>query len=310
MNKMVIALGGNALGNSPEEQLKLIKNIALTIGKLTAKGYQIILIHGNGPQVGMIYNAFQYGIKNDKNIPSMPLCECVSMTQGYSGYHIQQSIKSQLNNLGLKNDVVSIITQTLVNKNDSAFKNPTKPVGPFYTKEESQKLLKKGISIIEDSGRGYREVVASPTPIDIIEKSVINKLLESKTIVICSGGGGIPVIYEDHELKGMNAVIDKDSTSALLAKLINADYFITLTAINRVCINFGKPNQIELEELTVSDAKKYIMENQFPAGSMLPKINASLDFVQNQKNKVAIIADLNDIEDALKGIKGTKILYK
>lgn len=310
MKKMVISLGGNALGNSPEEQLKLIKNIALTIGKLTAKGYQIILIHGNGPQVGMINNAFQYGIKNDKNIPNMPLCECVSMTQGYSGYHIQQSIKNQLNNLGLKNDVVTIVTQTLVDKNDSAFKNPTKPVGPFYTEEESQNLLKKGISVIEDSGRGYREVVASPTPIDIIEKNVINKLLESETIVICGGGGGVPVISEGNQLKGMNAVIDKDSTSALLAKLINADYFITLTAVNRVCINFGKPNQIELEELTVSDAKKYIMENQFPAGSMLPKINASLDFIQNQKNKVSIIADLNDIEDAIKGIKGTKILYK
>lgn len=310
MKKIVIALGGNALGESPKEQIELMQNVALTISELTEKGYQVILVHGNGPQVGMISNAFQHGLKNDKNIPDMPLCECVSMTQGYSGYHIQQSIQNHLKKLGLKNDVVSLVTQVVVDKNDPAFQNPTKPVGPFYTEEESKELIKKGLTVIEDSGRGYREVVASPLPIDIVEKNVIKTLIASDTIIICGGGGGIPVIDENGSLKGVNAVIDKDNTSALLSKIIDADYFVILTAVNRVCVNFGKPDQIELEHLTIKDAEKYIGEGQFPPGSMLPKIKASIDFVQNNKDKVAIIADLKDIEDAIKGVKGTKIIYE
>lgn len=308
MKKIVIALGGNALGESPEEQKKLLKNVSTTIGDLTLKGYQVILVHGNGPQVGMISNAFQYGVKNDKNIPPMPLCECVSMTQGYSGYHIQQSIQNEIKKLGLKNDVVTLVTQVLVDKKDSAFKNPTKPVGPFYTKEESDQLVKNGATVIEDSGRGYREVVASPFPIDIIEKNTINKLLESGSIVICGGGGGIPVSLEQDSLVGVNAVIDKDNTSALISKLVDADYFVILTAVNRVCVNFGKPDQIELERITIAEAKEYISQGQFPPGSMLPKINAAIDFVKGDKNKTALIADLKDIEDAIAGKKGTKIV--
>ncbi|MGL4367191.1 MAG: carbamate kinase [Brevinemataceae bacterium] len=309
MKKIVLALGGNALGESPEEQKTLVKEASKAIGQLVAQNYTVIIVHGNGPQVGMINNAFSIGHKIDTKIAKMPLNECVAMTQSYSGYHLQQALKNELRKLNQTNEVITIITETLVDANDPAFQNPTKPVGPFYTLEESKAMEAQGITMVEDSGRGYREVVASPKPIDIVEKLTISKLLENKTIVICAGGGGIPVIEKNGQLEGINAVIDKDSTAALIAKQVQADYFVLLTAVDKVAINFGKSNQQNLEQITIPEAIQYISEGQFPEGSMLPKINSAIDFVKNSKN-IALIASLEKISEALNGCSGTRIVEK
>ncbi|MFU8787286.1 MAG: carbamate kinase, partial [Candidatus Izemoplasmataceae bacterium] len=235
--------------------------------------------------------------------------ECGAMSQGYIGYHLQNAIYNALKRRGLNHGVATIVTQTVVDPNDPAFKNPTKPIGRFYTKEESEALVKRhGLPMVEDSGRGYRFVVPSPKPMDIIEKDVIKHLIDHNHIVIASGGGGIPVILGE-TLNGVSAVIDKDFSSAKLAELIKADVFIILTAVKRVSINFRKPNEIEFSKLSVADAKRYIKEDQFGKGSMEPKILAALAFVEGNKNGQAIIASLEDAALALKGQAGT-IIYQ
>ncbi|MGO1579834.1 MAG: carbamate kinase [Peptoniphilaceae bacterium] len=307
--RIVIALGGNALGNSPEEQLNLVKDTAKPIVDLLKEGYEIMIGHGNGPQVGMINLAMEYASQGDVNTPSMPFPECGAMSQGYIGYHLQQAIGNELNRQNIDKSVVSVITQVVVDENDSAFKNLTKPIGSFYTKEEAEKISsEKGYVFVEDSGRGYRRVVASPKPLEIVESNVINSIVESGNIVITVGGGGIPVIKKDNSLVGVPAVIDKDSSSAKLALELEADVLLILTAVEKVAINFNKENQEDLNSLTLEEVDKYIEEGQFAKGSMLPKVEACKNFVSNsKKDSVAIITSLEKAAQAIKGETGTII---
>lgn len=307
MSKIVIALGGNALGKTPFEQLELLANVSKIIVKLVSDGNEVVLTHGNGPQVGQIVLAMDYAANGDAKTPDMPFAECGSMSQGYIGYQMQQSIQNELKRVGLQKDCVSLITQVLVDENDNAFSNPTKPIGMFYTKEQALEIEKeKGYQFVEDSGRGFRRVVPSPIPKAIIEKNVISELLLKGNIVIAVGGGGIPVINTKNGLKGIAAVIDKDRSAALLAKEIDADILLILTAVDKVCLNYNTDNVRELDSLTIDEAYKYIEENQFAKGSMLPKIEACIEFVKDN-NKMAIISSLEKASDAINNKNGTVI---
>ena len=307
MSKIVIALGGNALGKNPEEQMNLLKNVAKIIVSLVKNGEEIVLTHGNGPQVGQIALAMEYSSKGEANTPFMPFPECGSMSQGYIGYGLQQCIQNELKKEGIVKSCVTLITQVLVDAKDSAFSNPTKPIGMFYSKEEARKQEKeKGYTFVEDAGRGYRRVVPSPMPIDIIEKDTVKELFQNGTLVIAAGGGGIPVINSEDNLKGVEAVIDKDKTAALLAKLIGADTLLILTSIDKVSIHYNTDFQIDLDVLNVQEALKYISNNEFAKGSMLPKIEACLDFVKGTNNR-AIIGSLEKAVDAINGDSGTII---
>lgn len=304
MSKIVIALGGNALGKDPKEQLSLLKNVAQIIVGLIKSGNKIVLTHGNGPQVGQIALAMEYA-SNGAGTPSVPFPECGSMSQGYIGYQLQQCIQNELCRQNIKLNCSTIVTQVLVDSKDTAFQNPSKPIGMFYSYEEAMKIEKeKGYVFVEDAGRGYRRVVPSPMPIDIIEKDIIKDLAD-KSIVIAAGGGGIPVI-RDEELSGVEAVIDKDRTAALLGKLIGADTLLILTAVEKVCLNYNKENQLDLDHITVNDALKYIQEGHFAKGSMLPKVEACIDFVKDSDRK-AIISSLDKALEAINGETGTVI---
>ena len=308
--KIVVALGGNALGNTPEEQKELVKNTSESIADLVEQKHEVVVVHGNGPQVGMIQSAFEDANQGNGKTPLMPLPECGAMSQGYIGYHLQNGIKNALLKRNIYRDVATVVTQTVVDGNDKAFENPTKPIGSFMEREEAETLQKKtGLPIVEDSGRGYRFVVASPKPVDILEKNSIRNLLENDTVVVAAGGGGIPVIHKDAGYKGVPAVIDKDSSSATLAQLLGADVFVILTAVERVAINFGKSNQKDLEKMSTTEAKEYIEEGQFAPGSMLPKVEAAIDFVSGKDDAQAIIASLEDAAHAIKGEKGTVVYY-
>ena len=307
MSKIVIALGGNALGKTPFEQLEFLTNVSKIIVKLVSDGNEVVLTHGNGPQVGQIVLAMDYAANGDAKTPDMPFAECGSMSQGYIGYQMQQSIQNELKRVGLQKDCVSLITQVLVDENDNAFSNPTKPIGMFYTKEQALEIEKeKGYQFVEDSGRGFRRVVPSPIPKAIIEKNVISELLLKGNIVIAVGGGGIPVINTKKGLKGIAAVIDKDRSAALLAKEIDADILLILTAVDKVCLNYNTDHVRELDSLTIDEAYKYIEENQFAKGSMLPKIEACIEFVKDN-NKMAIISSLEKASDAINNKNGTVI---
>lgn len=309
MKRLVIALGGNALGNNAQEQLKLVKHTAKTIVDLVEEGYNVIVGHGNGPQVGMINLALDFASNNGANTPVMPFAECGAMSQGYIGYHLQQSIKTELKSRNIKRNVVTIVTQVVVDKDDEAFKNLTKPVGMFYTEEEARKIeTEKGYTFVEDAGRGYRRVVASPQPQKIVEIDTIKELVDNGTIVITVGGGGIPVIEnEDGSLVGVDAVIDKDKSTSKLAKDLEAEMLVILTAVDRVCINFNKPNQQELATIDLEQANQYIREGHFAKGSMLPKVEACLDFITGKEDCKAIITSLERAKDALHGETGTTI---
>ena len=303
MSKILIALGGNALGKSPSEQLELVKMVSSIIVSLVEMGNEIVITHGNGPQVGMINLAFD----NDSLGFSMPFAECNAMSEGYIGYHLQQSITNELRKRSINKSCVSVITQVIVDKNDKAFLEPTKPIGNFYTKEESERLsLENNYIYKEDAGRGYRRVVASPEPIDIVEKESINSLINAGNIVIAVGGGGIPVVNGNGILTGVDAVIDKDLSSSLLARLIDFDMLLILTNVEKVCLNYNKDNEIGLDTLYVDDALRYIDDKEFAKGSMLPKIKACISFVK-QTNKQAIITSLLSAKDALEGKTGTLI---
>lgn len=311
MSKIVIALGGNALGNNPKEQLSLLESVAKIIVDLVKDGNKIVLTHGNGPQVGQILLAMDYSANGEVHTPSMPFPECGSMSQGYIGYQLQQCLQDELNRQNIVKDCATLITQVLVDKDDSAFQNPTKPIGMFYTKEEAEEIEReKGYQFVEDSGRGYRRVVPSPKPIDIIEKNVIKQLIDNDNIVIAVGGGGIPVINTGRIelLEGIEAVIDKDRSAALLAREIDADILLILTAVDKVYLNYNTSEEKALDELTVKEAMSYIESGHFAKGSMLPKVEACIDFVQNAKGKKAIIGSLEKASDAINGNSGT-IIY-
>lgn len=306
MKKVVLALGGNALGNSPEEQIKAVRKTAVSIVDLVEDGNEVIVCHGNGPQVGMINLAMETAHNSNPQISNMPFAECVAMSQGYIGYHLQKAIKNELSKRNMKNAVSTIITQVKVDKNDEAFANPTKPVGLFYSKEESEKLAaESGYTFKEDANRGYRRVVPSPKPIDIIEKEEINTLIKKDFIVIAGGGGGIPVVENDGQLEGIGAVIDKDFTSEKLAEISDADLLIILTAVEKVCINYGTENEEGLDELNLSRAQKLIEEKQFAEGSMLPKVKACLNFIQSGEGKIALITSLEKAKEGINGLTGT-----
>lgn len=309
MKKVVLALGGNALGNSPEEQIKAVRKTAVSIVDLVEDGNEVIVCHGNGPQVGMISLAMETAHNSNPQISNMPFAECVAMSQGYIGYHLQKAIKNELSKRNMKNAVSTIITQVKVDKNDEAFANPTKPVGLFYSKEESEKLAaESGYTFKEDANRGYRRVVPSPKPIDIIEKEEINTLIKEDYIVIAGGGGGIPVVENDGQLEGIGAVIDKDFTSEKLAEISDADLLIILTAVEKVCINYGTENEEGLDELNLSRAQKLIEEKQFAEGSMLPKVKACLSFIQSGEGKTALITSLEKAKEGINSLTGTRFV--
>ena len=310
MSKIVIALGGNALGNNPKEQIEMIEKAAKPLVGLIKDGHEIIVSHGNGPQVGTIKLAFDTASAINDKVCEMELAECTAMSQGYIGYHLQQGIKKELLNQQVDRNVATIVTQVIVDKDDKAFSNPTKPIGSFYTKDKADELKKSNpdLTFVEDSGRGYRTVVASPRPIDIAEKTAVLDLTANKFIVIACGGGGIPVIKNDAgTLEGVSAVIDKDFAAEKLAELVSADYLFILTAVDRVAVNFGKPEQKDLAEMTVEEAKKYCEEGHFAPGSMLPKVEAAMMFVESGNNRKAVICSLEKVQLAVKGESGTLI---
>ena len=307
MAKVVVALGGNALGKSPEEQLKLVKNTASSLIGLIAAGNQVVISHGNGPQVGAINLGMNFAAEHGKTA-AFPFPECGAMSQGYIGYHLQQSLENELHRRWMNKSVATIVTQIAVDPNDPAFENPSKPVGDFYTKEQADEIAKeKGYSFKEDAGRGYRQVVPSPLPMKIMELDSIKTLIDADKLVIAGGGGGVPVIITDKGLEGVPAVIDKDRSSALLADKIDADKLIILTAVDHVYVNYGKPDEKALKTLNVAEAQKYMKERQFAAGSMLPKIEACLSFVEGHPEREALITSLDGLDDALAGKVGTVI---
>ncbi|NLM42974.1 MAG: carbamate kinase [Clostridiales bacterium] len=308
--KVVIALGGNALQEAgtpatAEAQLEVVRKTAKYIADISDKGYEVAIAHGNGPQVGRIVLASETA---SSVTPAMPFDVCGAMSQGYIGYHIQQALSHELKKKGKNTPVVTLVTQVVVDKNDPGFKNPTKPIGPFYTEEEAKRIAaEKGYVMKEDAGRGWRRVVASPTPIRIVEIDSVRKLWDS-TIVITVGGGGIPVIEkEDGSLEGVAAVIDKDLAAERLAEDVDADILMILTEVEKVSINFRKPNQKDLDTITVEEAEKYIEEGHFAAGSMLPKVMAAINFAKSKPGKKAIITSLYKAVDALEGRAGTVI---
>lgn len=299
--KIVIALGGNALGNSPEEQLELVKQSSKPIVDLIADGHDVIVAHGNGPQVGMI----------KENMPDVPFPECIAMSQGYIGYHLQTAIRSELKRRKINKSVATVVTQVIIDKDDNAFKNPTKPIGGFYSEEEANKISEATSFIFkEDSGRGYRRVVASPMPVDIVETDILSTLIDKGHIVISVGGGGIPVYEEGNELIGVEAVIDKDFASSKLAEKLDADYLIILTAVDQVAINYGKPNEEWLSELDIKTLDKYIKEEHFAPGSMLPKVEAAREFALSKSGRRALITSLEKAAQGIKGETGTIIINK
>ena len=306
--RIVVALGGNALGKTPTEQLSLVRETARPLADLVEKGYDLVIGHGNGPQVGMINLAMEYTAQRGGGTPFMPFPECGAMTQGYIGYHLQQALQEELRRRGIAKPAVTLVTQVVVDENDPGFQHPTKPVGSFYTRDQAEKMAaNKGFTFVEDAGRGYRRVVPSPIPKRIVEIGVVDQLVQAGVIVITVGGGGIPVAETERGLKGVAAVIDKDRASALLARDLQADRLIILTAVDRVCVNYGKPDQRELAEMTLDDCERYIAEGQFAPGSMLPKVESCLDFVRATEGGTALITSLARAADALEGKTGTVI---
>lgn len=306
--KIVIALGGNALGNNPSEQKELVKVPAKKIANLVKNNHTVVIGHGNGPQVGMIYNAFADAKKTNPKTAHVPFAEAGGMSQGYIGYHMLSAIKSELNALGINRDVVYVETLTYVDKNDKAFDNPTKPVGPFYSTREEAESSNPGSKIIDDAGRGFRVVVPSPKPVDFLSIETIKSTIEKGTITIFGGGGGIPIIEKNGTIVGLDGVIDKDFTCSKIAEKIGADTFVILTAVDYVYVNWNKPNKKRLERVSTKELETYINENQFAPGSMLPKIQAAIQFVKGHPSRKAIIADLKDIELALENKIGTTIV--
>lgn len=302
MSRIVVSLGGNALGNNPEEQKQLLKTVAKSIVALIDEGHEVVIAHGNGPQVGMINLAFG----ESKSTPNMPFPECGAMSQGYIGFHLQNAIGNELTRNQINRTVASVVTQVIVDENDPAFQHPTKPIGSFYSKEEAEQIQQQfGYDMVEDAGRGYRRVVPSPLPIDVKEKNVIHSLLKDGHIVITVGGGGIPVIQRDGLLEGVAAVIDKDNASAKLAELIDADMLVILTAVDNVYINFGTKDSKALEHVTVDELEQYVKEDQFAKGSMLPKVLATVSFAKT--GKTSVISSLQNSEQAFKQLSGTII---
>ena len=312
MSKIVIALGGNALQSknsapTAEGQLEVVKNTCERIADICSQGYEVAIVHGNGPQVGRILLASETA----KDVtPAMPFDVCGAMSQGYIGYHIQQALRYALNIRNINYPVLTVATQMIVDEKDPGFTNPTKPIGPFYTEEEAKSLQEeKGYSMKEDAGRGWRRVVASPIPKRIVEIEAIKNLWDSSIVISC-GGGGIPVVEKmNGTLEGVAAVIDKDFAAELLAEQVDADTLMILTEVEKVAVNWGKPDQKNLDHMSLAEAAQYVEEGQFAPGSMLPKVEAAMKFARTYPNKKAIITSLDKAIDALEGKTGTVITF-
>lgn len=306
--RIVLALGGNALGSNLEEQMTAVRTTSQAIVDLIQEGHEVVIAHGNGPQVGMINLALEHAGKTEAKTPHIPMSVCVAMSQGYIGYDLQNALREELLNRGMNKPVATIITQVLVDGNDPAFKDPTKPIGAFYSKEEADEMVAKGEAVKEDAGRGYRRVVASPLPIDIVEKDVVRAMLDAGQVPIAVGGGGVPVKQgAGNMLEGVSAVIDKDFASAKLAEMLDADMLIILTAVEKVAINYGKPNEEWLSQLDAATAQKYIGEGHFAPGSMLPKVEAALSFAGSKPGRQSLITMLTKAKDGIAGRTGTVI---
>ena len=307
---VVIALGGNALGDTPAEQLALVRKTAVHVVDMVAQGTNVVVSHGNGPQVGMINNAFAYASTNDGKTPEIPFPECGAMSQGYIGYHLSQAILGELKRRGIKRSTATVVTQTVVSPEDPAFGNPTKPVGAFLTEEQAKaKMAETGLTYKEDSGRGWRLVVASPKPLRVVEFDAVCDLMNAGYIVIAGGGGGVPVVEKsDESYEGVPAVIDKDRSSAKIAADFKADMLVILTAVEQVAINFNKPDQRNIEKMTVAEARSYIEQGHFAPGSMLPKVQACIEYLESFPGGTALITSLEKAAAGLRGDTGTLIV--
>lgn len=307
--RIVVALGGNALGKDLAGQMQAVRATSRAIADLIADGHEVVIVHGNGPQVGLIQNAFgeHHHLMPESDV--MPLSMCVAMSQGYIGYDLQNQLGEELDRRGIPVHVATVLTQVAVDKDDPAFRHPTKPIGPFMTREEAEALSRKeNIAVMEDAGRGWRHVVASPRPREIIEISTIRTLLENDHAVVAAGGGGIPVVWEDGwRLKGVGAVIDKDLAAECLAEQLEADMLIILTAVEQVAIHFGQPEEQWLSQLTPSQAEEYIAQGHFAPGSMLPKMEAAVAFARSKPGRCALITLLEKAREGIRGETGTRI---
>ena len=307
--RIVLALGGNALGENLHEQMLAVRGTAAAIAELIEAGHEVVVAHGNGPQVGMITLALEAAGKTEAKTPYIPMSVCVAMSQGYIGYDLQNALREALYNRGLQKPVATIITQTVVDGDDPAFQNPQKPIGAFYTPAEAEEMAARGYTMKEDAGRGYRRVVASPRPIDIVEKETVDALLKAGQVPIAVGGGGIPVRQvAGNRLKGTSAVVDKDFAAAKLAEIIGADALIILTAVEKVAIHFGQPNETWLDRLDAKTAQTYIRAGHFAPGSMLPKVEAALEFVTSGPNRRALITMLGKAKEGIEEKTGTVIV--
>jgi carbamate kinase len=307
-------LGGNALQADPkdataETQLTTARATAKPLVDLIEAGHELIIAHGNGPQVGQIVATYEAANHINDRLSAMPFPECGAMSQGYIGYHLQQSVREELMERGISKSIATVVTQVVVDERDIAFENPTKPVGSFFSEEEAKRMTaEKGYVMAEDSGRGWRRVVPSPMPVDVVEAPVIRTLVEAGHIVITVGGGGIPVVERNGRLEGIPAVIDKDFASGKIAEILDADYLIILTAVEKAAINFNTPQQRFLDEITIDEAEQYINEGHFAPGSMLPKIMAALKFVSSKSGRRALITSLDKAREGIEGKTGTTIL--
>lgn len=306
--RIVIALGGNALGKNLPEQMAAVHHTAKAVADLIEEGHEIVIVHGNGPQVGMINIAMTTLSREDPSHPMAPMSVCTAMSEGYIGYDLQNSLREELLDREIHKAVSTILTQVEVDPNDPAFQHPTKPIGTFMTEEEAEEMRRRGNAVMEDAGRGWRRCVASPLPKSIVEIETIEALLKAGQVVIACGGGGIPVYYSGgHHLKGAGAVIDKDFAAELLAEELDADALIILTAVEKVAINFGKPDQQWLDHLTPDDARRYAAEGQFAPGSMLPKVQAAAKFAESKPGRTALITLLEKAKEGIAGKTGTAV---
>ena len=305
--RIVLALGGNALGENLPEQMKAVKRTVKTIADLLEEGHQMVITHGNGPQVGMINMAMTMLSREDPSHPMAPLSVCTAMSQGYIGYDLQNALREELLNRGVRRSVATVLTQVEVDPADPAFQHPTKPIGAFMTQAEAEEMRRRGNPVMEDAGRGWRRVVASPRPRRVVELDTIRTLADAGQIVIACGGGGIPVLPDGNHLRGAGAVVDKDFTAELLAEELGADCLMILTAVEKVAVHFGKPNQRWLTHMTVPVAEKYIAEGQFAPGSMLPKVEAAVAFAKSSPGRQTLITQLEKALDGMRGQTGTII---
>lgn len=309
MSRILVSLGGNALGTDFDELVASVGVVAEPIVELMEAGDEVVICHGNGPQVGMIKSSIDRG-KADYHHPLMPLSETVAMSQAYIGYHLQNAIENQLHAHGIdiEKSVATVISRTLVDEHDPGFDRPTKPIGAFFSAEEAERLRAEGKTMVEDAGRGYREVVPSPRPVDILEKDVILDMVQSGHIVIAGGGGGIPIVFHDNWYRAVDAVIDKDWVSVMIAEFADCDTLVILTGVDQVAVDFNTPRQRGLDRMTVEEAEKHIADGQFPEGSMLPKVQAAVDFTRSATGRRTLITSLGKLIEGLAGETGTWVV--